>query len=64
MLVGAHAVGALDGAAQVEHGKHGDDHHDTLKQQGDFKLLPDPAWSVHKKSETKTDEIQKFNEKC
>lgn len=42
-LAGAHLVGALDGAAQVEHGEHGDDHHDTLKKQGGFKLLPDPA---------------------
>lgn len=43
MLLGAHSVGVLDGAAQVEHAKHGDDHHYALKQQGELKLLPYPA---------------------
>lgn len=43
MLLGAHPVGVLDRAAEVEHGKHGDDHHHTLEQQGELKLLPDPA---------------------
>lgn len=43
MLLGAHPVGVLDRAAEVEHCKHGDDHHHTLEQQGELKLLPDPA---------------------
>lgn len=43
VLLGAHSVGVLDRAAEVEHGKHGDDHHHTLEQQGDLKLLPYPA---------------------
>jgi len=43
MLFGAHSVGVLDGAAEVEHGKHCEDHHYTLKQQGELKLLPYPA---------------------
>lgn len=49
MLLGAQAVVALDGAAQVEHGEHGDDHRDALQQQGEFKLLADPARSGHRK---------------
>lgn len=43
MLLGAHSVGVLDRAAEVEHGKHGDDHHHTLEQQGELKLLPYPV---------------------
>ena len=43
MLLGAHSVGVLDHAAEVEHGKHGDDHHHTLEQQGELKLLAYPA---------------------
>lgn len=42
VLLGAHSVGVLDCAAEVEHGKHGDDHHHTLEQQGQLKLLPYP----------------------
>ncbi len=42
MLLGAHSVGVLDSAAEVEHGKHGDDHHHTLEQQGELKLLSYP----------------------
>lgn len=45
MLLGAHSVGVLDHAAEVEHGKHGDDHHNTLEQQGEFKLFAYPAWT-------------------
>ena len=43
MLLGAHSVGVLDCAAEVEHCKHGEDHHHTLEQQGELKLLPYPA---------------------
>lgn len=42
MLLGAHSVAVLEGAAEVEHGKHGEDHHHTLEQQGELKLLPYP----------------------
>lgn len=27
----------------MEHGKHGDDHHDALEQQRELKLLSNPA---------------------
>lgn len=43
VLLGAHTVGVLDRAAEVEHRKHGENHHSTLEQQGDLKLLPYPA---------------------
>lgn len=43
VVLGAHSVAALDSAAEVEHGKHGEDHHHTLEQQGELKLLPYPA---------------------
>lgn len=60
VLGGAHAVGALDGAAQVEHGEHGDDHHHTLEQQGEFKLLAHPA-GISPQEKMQVD-VQKFNE--
>lgn len=49
VLLGAHPVGVLDCATEVEHGKHGDDHHHTLEQKGQLKLLPYPerTWSKH-----------------
>lgn len=43
MLLGAHPVGGLDGAAEMENGKHGGDHHHALQQQGELKLLANPA---------------------
>lgn len=43
MLSGAHPVGVVEDAAEVEHGKHGDDHHDALEQQRELELLSDPA---------------------
>lgn len=45
VLLGAHSVGVLDHAAEVEHGKHGDYHHNTLEQQGELKLFAYPAWT-------------------
>lgn len=54
VLLGAQAVAVADGAAQVEHGEHGDNHHDTLQQQGEFKLLADPAPSPTHKEENRT----------
>lgn len=43
MLFAAHPAGVLEGATDVEHGKHGDDHHNALEQQRQLKLLSDPA---------------------
>lgn len=43
MLLGANSVGVLDCAAEVEHGKHGDDHDHALEKQGELKLFPYPA---------------------
>lgn len=43
MLLGADLVGVLDRAAQMKHGEHGQDHHHTLKQQGQLKLFPYPV---------------------
>lgn len=43
MLLCAYAVGTLEDVAEVEPGKHGDDHHDTLEQQCELKLLSHPA---------------------
>lgn len=43
MLLCAYPVGVLEDAAEVEHGKHGDNHHNTLEQQCEFKLLSHPA---------------------
>lgn len=43
VLLGAHSVGVLHHATEVEHGKHGEDHHHTLEQKGQLKLLPYPA---------------------
>lgn len=48
MLPGAHSVGVLDGAAEMEHGKHGEDHHHALQQQRELKLLPYPARAKQK----------------
>lgn len=42
MLPGADSVGVLDGAAEVKHGKHGEDHDHALQQQSGLKLLPYP----------------------
>lgn len=42
VLFCAHSVGVLDGAAKMEHGKHCQDHHNTLKKQGQLKLLSNP----------------------
>lgn len=47
MLLGADSVGVLDHAAEVEHGKHGEDHHYALEQQGQLKLLPYPKRAQH-----------------
>lgn len=52
MLLGADLVGVLDRAAQMKHGEHGQDHHHTLKQQGQLKLLPYPVRVKPKQSET------------
>ena len=43
VLLGADPVGVLYGAAEVQHGQHGDNHHNALQQQGQLKLLPYPA---------------------
>lgn len=43
MLLGAHLASVLDQTAEVEHNKHGDNHHNALEQQGHLKLLPNPA---------------------
>lgn len=43
MVLGTHLVCVLEDAAEVEHGKHGDDHHDTLEQQCELELLSHPA---------------------
>lgn len=43
MLLGVHSAGVLEDAAEVQHGKHGDDHHDALEQQRELKLLSDPT---------------------
>lgn len=42
VLFCAHSVGVLDGTAEMEHGKHRQDHHNTLKKQGQLKLLSNP----------------------
>lgn len=57
MLPGAHSVGVLDRAAEVEHGEHGEDHHHTLEQQGELKLLPYPA-----RTQPNTNDIQEVTE--
>lgn len=48
MLLGAHSVGAVDGAAEVEHGEHGQDHHHALKQQRQLELLSYPVRAKQK----------------
>lgn len=54
MLLCAYPVGVLEDAAEVEHGEHGDNHHDTLEQQCEFELLSHPA-----RMRTKTEVISK-----
>lgn len=49
MLLGADPIGVLDCAAEVEHCKHGEDHHHTLQQQGELKLFPDPEGKTNGK---------------
>lgn len=53
VLLGAHPVGVVEDAAEVEHGKHGGDHHDALEQQRELKLLPDPARTRTQTGDTK-----------
>lgn len=55
MLLGTQPAGVLEDAAEVERGKHGDDHHDALEQQRELKLLSDPA-RMRTQTEVKSNE--------
>ena len=63
MLLGAHSVGVLDRAAEVEHAKHGEDHHHALEQQGELKLLPYPAGREQKQSPSDRGQIELLYER-